>query len=133
MEPAGSNANLFPVLVFDPNFECGGHIAAELEKQGWTTCVAANAEDALRFVHRTYYRVVVVVGDLASDDCLGFLDALRRAAPRSWLIVENARVDEILEQCVHRHGGDALIDVSVAVEELARRISLLQVKSRPML
>jgi hypothetical protein len=52
---------------------------------------------------------MVVLGELANPDCLRFLESLREASPRSWLIVAGDTVDESTLDLAHRHGVDALI------------------------
>lgn len=132
MQPLIPDPGLFPSLVFDPDIESAGQIAGHLAKQGFSTQVALSAHDALLVVKQTYFRVLVVVADLNSNDCLRFLDAMHRATPRSWLIVANAHVDQTLQNLVYRHGGDALIEAPIDVQVLSERIALMQARSRPL-
>jgi DNA-binding response OmpR family regulator len=126
------DAGFFPTLVFDPDPESARTIAEQLAGRGISVRVAQSAEDALQSSRQTYFRVVFVVADLASEDCLRFLDAMRLAAPTSWLIVSNARVDSALRRVVYRHGGDALLETPVNVCDLVERISGFQARSRPI-
>ncbi len=132
MQPLIPDAGFFPTLVFDPDPERARTIAEQLAGRGISVRVAQSAEDALQSTKQTYFRVVFVGADLASEDCLRFLDAMRLAAPTSWLIVSNARVDSALRRAVYRHGGDALLETPVNVCDLVERISGFQARSRPI-
>lgn len=132
MQPLIPDPGFFPTLVFDPDPERARAIAEQLAGRGISVRVAQSAEDALRAVTQTYFRVLFVVADLANESCLRFLDTMRRTTPRSWLIVANARVDAALRSATYRHGGDALIKAPVDVHDLAERISALQARSRPV-
>lgn len=132
MQPLIPRVGLFPTLVFDPDIEGAARIASALEARQFSTAVAWDAHDALRFVKRTHFRVVVVVADLGNEDCRRFLRSIHRATPRSWLIVASAYVDRTLQTLVYEHGGDALVGMPVDIPELAERISILQIRSRPL-
>lgn len=131
MQPLIPDAGLLPALVFDPDPENARTIAQRLKGQGISVHVAQSAEDVLQSVRRLYFRVVFVAADLGNEECLRFLDAVRGAAPRSWLIVSNARVDRPSKMAVYRHGGDALVEAPVDTHDLAVRISWFHVRSRP--
>jgi DNA-binding response OmpR family regulator len=132
MPPLIPDAGLFPTLIFDPDIVGAQQLSAKLEELRFSTHVALSARDALQSVKHTHFPVVVVVADLAVEDCARFLAAVHRATPRSWLVVANACVDEVLRKLVYRLGGDALIETPVDVLRLAERIALMQVRSRPL-
>jgi DNA-binding response OmpR family regulator len=132
MQPLIPDAGFFPTLVFDSDPGSARTIAEQLAGRGVSVRVAQSPEDALRSIRQTYFRVLFVVADLASEECLRFLDAMRRTTPRSWLIVSNARVDTALRGVAYRHGGDALVEAPVDVHDLAERISGFQARSRPV-
>jgi DNA-binding response OmpR family regulator len=132
MQPLIPDAGFFPTLVFDPDPESARTIAEQLAGRGVSVRVAQSPKDALRSIRQTYFRVLFVVADLANEECLRFLDAMRRMAPTSWLIVSNARVDETLRGVTYRHGADALVEAPVDVHDLVERISGFQARSRPI-
>jgi DNA-binding response OmpR family regulator len=132
MQPLIPDAGFFPTLVFDPDPASARAIAEQLAGRGISVRVAQSAEDALRSARKTYFRVVFVVADLANEDCLRFLDAMRLGAPTSWLIVSNAHLDSALRRAVYRHGGDALLETPVDICDLVERISGFQSRSRPV-
>ena len=125
------DAGLFPTLVFDPDPENARAIAEQLSGQGISVRVAQSAADVLQSVRRSYFRVLFVAADLGNEECLRFLDAVRRTTPRSWLIVSNARVDRPSRMIVYRHGGDVLVEAPVDIHDLVERIAGLRVRSRP--
>lgn len=129
MQPL-SNLDSLPVLIFDPDVERAEWLATVLEEQGFAFGVALNAEDALASVREIYFRSVIVAADLCNRDCLAFLDALRRAAPRSWLIAAIPLIDQALEDLAHRHGVDALMQMPLDVDDLSRRLAQLHVRAR---
>ena len=132
MQPLIPDRGFFPTLVFDPDPDNAQTIAQQLAGQGISVRVAQSAEDALRAARQTYFRVPFVAADLNSEECLRFLDAMRRITPRSWLIVSNAGVDRTLRSVGYRHGGDALMKKPVDVCDLVKRIVGFQAKSRPI-
>jgi len=125
------DAGLFPTLVFDPNPENARAIAEQLSRQRISVRVAQSAADVLQSVRRSHFRVLFVAADLGNEECLRFLDAVRRTTPRSWLIVSNARVDRPSRMIVYRHGGDVLVEAPVDIHDLVERIAGLRVRSRP--
>ena len=124
-------AQEFPTLLFDPEMAPAGQLAARLQEHHIHVAVTLSAEDALQSAKGGHFRVLVVAADAGNRDSLRFLHTLRRAAPRSWLVVMNPKIDRITEALLRRHGADAVVRAPVDIEELARRISLLQVRLRP--
>jgi CheY-like chemotaxis protein len=125
------HTGFLPTLVFDPDSENARVLAGQLAARGISVRVASSSTGALRAVKDEYFRVVVVVAELANKDCLLFLDSIHRAAPRSWLIVANTKVNRELTALVYRHGGDALVKAQVDPDDLAIRIASFQATSRP--
>ena len=132
MEPLIPRASFFPTLVFDPNIDNARMIAGSLERRGISVHIAGSAPEALRLAKDVYHRAVIVVADLTDEDCLQLLDSMHRAAPRSWLIVANGRVDRELRKLVYRHGADALVETPVDIGALVQRIASFQARSRPI-
>jgi DNA-binding response OmpR family regulator len=131
MQPLIPEKGLFPTLVCDPDLAKAKQLAARLEALGFPTRVALRAEDALRLVKETHFRVILVVADLAAPDCLRFLSSVRRATPRTWLFVTNPKIDETFRQLVYRSGGDALIEFPIDVLGLVARLAVMQARARP--
>ena len=119
------------ILLFDPDMARAGELAARLYEYHVCVVVALSAEDALHCAQQTHFDVVVVSGDAGNNDCLRFLASLRRTSPHTWLIAADARIDQTTEVILHRQGVDAVVGTPIDVSELARRIALLQVQSRP--
>jgi DNA-binding response OmpR family regulator len=82
--------------------------------------------------HRTSpFFALIVIADLADQDCLVTLDALRRRSPRSWVIVATPNCDDHACNVIHRHGGDACISLPVDLDDLVARLDSFQSRARP--
>ncbi len=122
----------YPSLLFDPDFGNARSIARSLERLGIDVVTARTSLDALRLAGEKYHRVVIVIADLANKSCLEFLDSVHRAAPRSWLVVANGKVNDELRRIAFRHGADSLVEMPVDIQALAERISAFQARARPL-
>jgi len=100
---------------------------------GIGAAVMDSADEMLVTVRTSYFCTMVVLGELANPDCVRFLDSLRAASPRSWLIVANDTVDDSTLDLAHRHGIDALVSMPIDTTELIRRIGALRMRARPIL
>lgn len=131
MQTHFSDVDILPTAIFDPDLERGEWLATQLEEERFAVEIANSADNLLAGVRKTYFRTLVVVADLGDSDCLRFLDTLRRATPRSWLILANTIVGEPKLELVHQHGIDALLGAPIDPDELARRIAAFRLHSRP--
>jgi DNA-binding response OmpR family regulator len=126
-----STAQEFPTLLFDADMARAGQLAARLQECHTQVVVALSTDDALRRTKHSEFRVLVVTTRPSNRESLDFLSALRRAAPRSWVVAISPKINPTAEALLRRFGADAVVSSPVNVPELARRISLLQVRSRP--
>lgn len=126
-----STAQEFPTLLFDADMTRAGQLAARLQECHIQVVVALSADDALSTAKHSQFRVLVVTTRPSNRESLDFLSALRRAAPRSWVVAISPKINPTTEALLRRFGADAVVCSPVNVLELARRISLLQVRSRP--
>ena len=126
-----STAQEFPTLLFDADMARAGQLAARLQECHIQIVVALGADDALRAAKHSQFRVLVVTAKASNRESLDFLATLRRAAPRSWVVTISPKINPTTEALLRRFGADAVVSSPVNVQELARRISLLQVRSRP--
>jgi DNA-binding response OmpR family regulator len=94
-----------------------------IEHTGW-------ARAALKDTH---FATLIVIADLNDSICIHWLDDLRRAALRSWMIVVGSRCDANTCELIYRHGGDACITAPVSINDLTSRLSAFQLRSRPQL
>jgi len=122
-----------PTLLFDPDSTRGAKLAAALRREGFIVDIAASAAEMLTARLNRSYDMLIVVADMDDADCLIFLSQLRRAAPRSWLVLINARADEAAHMLARRIGADALIAASVSLPDLVRRLASLLLCERPVL
>lgn len=118
-------------LLFHPDADRATRLAAGLRSAGLPVQVTASSTDALSAARRKYFRTLVVAVDLQDSHGLTWLDQLRRAASRGWLIALAPRTDDESLDIAHLHGVDALLARPVVLSELIDRMSSFQILSRP--
>lgn len=120
------------MLLFSPDRASAKRLAGTLQQRyGYRVRVAESAADALQAIKRTRFRMLIVGADLNDRQCLRYLSRLRRAAPRSWLLVTTPPVNLRLELRARRRGVDAILDGGDDGRELGRRMGQLLLRSRP--
>jgi DNA-binding response OmpR family regulator len=121
-----------PVLLLDPEMERATKLAAQLELIGFPTHAEGSGAGALQALKDAYFATLIVVADLDDKDCLAWLDDLRRAATRVWMIVIRPQCDTSTCHLIHRHGGDACLAAPVPIDDLTRRLTAFQIRARPV-
>jgi len=121
----------FPALLLEPNRANALKLASGLEAAGFNIRIEGDAPAALQALRESFFFALVVVADLADEDCLAALETLRRKAPRSWMIV--AAPDDAADACdvVYRRGGDACVALPISLDDLISRLDAFQLRSRP--
>lgn len=121
----------FPALLLEPNRENAVELASRLEAAGFSIRVEGSASAALQALRESYFFALILVADIADQDCLATIETLRRKAPRSWMIV--ATPDDDVDACkrVYRCGGDACVALPVSLDDLISRLDAFQLRSRP--
>jgi len=87
-----------------------------------TICIDARRDPA----------AIVVVADLADARMRKCLHELREAEPDAWLIVISDPPVDRASDVVRELGGNAIMDVPFTVSDLARRLSELPARARPV-
>src|SRR5271163_4646932 len=82
-----------PVLLLDPQTGRAQGIAAHLALTGCPIRIESTGSGAQKAVREAHFATLIVVADLDENACLDWLDTLRRAATRSWMIVLSPRCD----------------------------------------
>jgi DNA-binding response OmpR family regulator len=121
-----------PILLLDPDLNSADELATHLELKGFPTRIertGAGAQAAMRDAH---FATLIVFADLDDNACLDWLDDLRRAAARCWLIVISSLCDAKSCDLIYRHGGDACVTRPVSLDELTLRLTAFQSRSRPL-
>lgn len=126
-----STAQEFPTLLFDADMARAGQLAARLQEYHIQVVVGLSAEDALCKTKHSQFRVLVVTTKASNRESLDLLFALRRAAPRSWVVATSPKINPTTEALLRRFGADTVASSPANAQELAQRISLLQARSRP--
>jgi DNA-binding response OmpR family regulator len=121
-----------PVLLLDPQTDSAVELAAYLESSGFPTCIESNAAGALAAIGRTHFATLILVADIGDPARLGWLDALRRRAARSWIIVVSPHCDTKTCNLIYRHGGDACLTAPMSLHELTSRLTAFQLRARPV-
>lgn len=121
----------FPVLLLEPDLENAVQLAFRLEAAGFPTHVERDAHSALQALHKSFFLALAVAADLADKDCLATLEALRRNATRSWMIVAVPYCNVHAVARIHRCGGDACIAWPICADELIERLESFRMRARP--
>jgi DNA-binding response OmpR family regulator len=121
-----------PVLLLDPEMDRVGKLGAQLEVFGFPIRIEGSGVGALAAIKDTYFATLIVLADLEDKACLDWLDDLRRAAARSWMIVVRPRCDVKACKVIYRHGGDACVRAPATIDELAGRLTAFQSRARPL-
>lgn len=82
-----------PVLLLDPEIGRAACLAAQLALIGFPTRSECTGAGALAAIKDGYFATLIVIADLDDKDCLDWLNDLRRAATRVWMIVISPRYD----------------------------------------
>ena len=121
-----------PVLLLDPEMDRVGKLAAQLEQMGFPIRIEGSGGGALAAIKDTYFATMIVIADLEDKACLDWLDELRRAAARSWMIVVSPQCDMQTCKLIYRHGGDACVRAPATMDQLAGRLTAFQLRGRPL-
>ena len=120
-----------PILVVDSDQQAAERLADYLREHGLRADVATSCWSAEAAMEKSSYGTLLVVADLeraADRECLC---ALRRDAPRTWIIVISLRPYPDAEDVVFRCDADSLLVVPFSVTELWGRLSAFARRSRP--
>ncbi len=71
-----------------------------------------------------------MIVDLDQPVDLERLDALRRAAPRVWMIILSDRQPEQAQDLAHRHGVDALLAAPFLMHDLTSQLAAFSLRAR---
>ncbi len=121
-----------PVLLLDPQTESAAALAAYLEANGFPTRIERTGAGAQSAIKEAYFATLIVIADLDDQACLDCLEDLRRIASRSWMIVVSPRCDTKTCNLIYRHGGDACVTAPVSIDDLTKRLTAFQSRSRPL-
>ena len=121
-----------PILLLDPEVDSAFELAAQLESNGFPTRIEHTGASARAAIKGGRFATLIVIANLDDEACLDWLDDLRRAAPRSWMIVVSPRCDVKTCHLIYRHGGDACVTSPLSVGELTARLAAFQLRARPL-
>jgi DNA-binding response OmpR family regulator len=113
-------------LLLDPEMDRAAKLAAQLEQIGSPTRTESTGTGALAAIKGAYFATLIVIADLDNEGCLDWLDDLRRAATRVWMIVVSPRCDPKTCNLIYRHGGDACLTAPASVDDLNKRLTAFQ-------
>lgn len=121
-----------PVLLLDPEMDRATSLATQLELIGFPTRTESTGAAALAAIKSDYYATLIVAADLDDKACLDWLDDLRRASARIWMIVVTPRCDTKTCKLIYRHGGDACMTAPTSIDDLTGRLAAFQLRARPL-
>ncbi len=121
-----------PVLLLDPHMGSASKLATQLALNGFPTRIERTGASAKSAIKEGHFATLIVIADLDDKACLDWLDELRRTASRSWMIVVSSRCDTKTCNLIYRHGGDACVIAPVSIDDLTKRLTAFQSRSRPL-
>lgn len=121
-----------PILLLDPQSQSAAEFAAHLETSGFPTWIESDVGGAQAAIARRQFATLILVADIGDPVRLGWLDALRGRAARSWIIVISPQCDSKSCNLIYRHGGDACMTAPVSFHELTKRLMAFQLRGRPL-
>ena len=130
MQSGPASTNDSRTLLFDTNIEHGGQLSEQLSHAGFRTDLAVSWRAAHAALGTNYYHSCVMTVDLDQLVDLEHLDALRRAAPRVWMIILSDRQPEQPQDLAHRHGVDALLSAPFSMLDLTSRLASFSLRAR---
>lgn len=107
-------------------------MALQLRRAGFNTQIAEDGLAAVLAARGQPFAAIVVVADLADARMRKCLHELRDAEPDAWLVVISDPPVDGASDVVRKLGGNALMDVPFTVSDLARRLSELPARTRPL-
>ena len=119
-------------MLLDPETDRAAKLAVQLGLIGFPTRAECSGAGALEAIKNAYFATLIVMADLDDKDCLDWLDELRRAARRVWMIVISPRCDTNTCNLIYRHGGDACLAAPVSIDDLTKRLTAFQSRARPL-
>ena len=132
MQSSPNRRKAEPVLLLDPEMDRAPKLAAQLELIGFPTRAECSGARALEALKDAYFATLIVIADIDDKDCLAWLDELRRAAGRVWMIVITSPCDTNTCNLIYRHGGDTCLAAPVSIDDLTRRLTAFQLRARPL-
>jgi DNA-binding response OmpR family regulator len=118
------------ILVLDAEVKAARKLVRQLEANGFRAAATSTHPGALAALARMYYHALVVAMDVELKRELERLLKLRRAAPRTWIIVASAHGDDLARRRVYRRGGDALVSLPFSLKELRSHLAAFTARSR---
>lgn len=125
-------ASYLPVLIFDTNGAAAQQLAEQLRYSGFQTEIATSYPAAQTAIRATHYGSLVVMADLTMTADLDCLAALRKKAPRTWIIAISSTAPPQAERVIFRRGIDSLLVAPFSVQELTSRLLAFSHRSRPL-
>ena len=119
------------VLVVDSDPAAAAALAARLDAVGFEGRAAISASAACAAAHATHFHTAVVVADLSDSQWRHWIQMLRRAAPRTWILIVTEGAADATTDIGHELGADGVLAAPVDMHTLCSRLTALSVRSRP--
>jgi DNA-binding response OmpR family regulator len=118
-------------LLVDVELAHGGELVEQLNHAGFKTDFAVSWGAARAALGANYYHSCIVIADLDQLTVRERLDALRRAAPRVWMIVLSDHVSGQVQGLARRQDFDALLSAPFSMHDLTSRLAAFSLRARP--
>lgn len=119
------------VLVVDADPAAAAALAASLETSGFEAHAVITGSAACAVAHRKHFHTSVVVADLSDSQWRHWVQKLRSAAPRTWLLVVTGGAADEMTGVGHGLGADGVLSAPVDMHALRDRLRSLSVRGRP--
>ena len=118
------------MLLLDPDSEVGKVMASQFRHADFETYVTTSGRSTLLAMQTMRFGAIVVVADLRITERYSDLIQIRRAAPRSWLLVIADPMIGEASPFLDELRADAFFTAPFAMADLTQRISTLTSRSR---
>lgn len=120
-----------PILLVDSDQQAAERLANYLREHGFHADIATSCWSAEAAMQKSTYGTLVVAANLKQAADRECLCALRRDAPRTWIIVISLSPYPDAQEVVFRCDADSLLVAPFSLTELCGRLSAFARRSRP--
>lgn len=118
-------------LLVDAHSRQGEQLVDRLGRAGFRTDFAVSASAARGALAANFYHACIFVAGVDRAADLEQLAALRRAAPRVWIIALSELAPEDAPTLLDWPGADAVLTTPFSLQDLASRLAAFSLRSRP--
>ncbi len=130
--PDAASVNFLPTLIIDAHGAAAKQLAQQLRHSGFTADSVVTCTDALAAVPAHRYRSMIFLGNLRDPEDAQCVAALRKRAPRTWIIMISSSELHDARELYLRYGVDAQVVTPFSMRDLVSRLMAFSRHSRPL-